>query len=61
MSARKNRTTGYRWYRSYTVPCDPRINPELHATTFRLRLDTTDDHTILLTGRRRGNTSREQM
>ena len=40
---RKNRTTGYRWYRSYTVPCDPRINPELHATTFRLRLDTTDE------------------
>jgi hypothetical protein len=42
---RKNRTTGYRWYRSYTVPCDPRINPELHATTFRLRLDTTDEDT----------------
>ena len=40
---RRNRTTGYRWYRSYTVPCDPRINPELHATTFRLRLDTTDE------------------
>ena len=40
---RKNRTTGYRWYRSYKVPCDPRINPELHAATFRLRLDTTDE------------------
>ncbi|MEO2192904.1 MAG: hypothetical protein ABGY24_10700 [bacterium] len=40
---RKNRTTGYRWYRNYTVPCDPRINPELHAATFRLRLDTTDE------------------
>ena len=40
---RKNRTTGYRWYRSYTVPCDPRIDPELHAATFRLRLDTTDE------------------
>lgn len=26
-----------------------------------IRLDTTDDHTILLTGRRSGNTSREQM
>ena len=38
---RKNRTTGYRWYRSYTVPCDPRIDTELHAATFRLRLDTT--------------------
>ena len=40
---RKNRTTGYRWYRSYTVPCDPRITTELHAATFQLRLDTTDE------------------
>ena len=40
---RKNRTTGYRWYRNYTVPCDPRIDPELHAATFQLRLDTTDE------------------
>ena len=40
---RKNRATGYRWYRDYTIPCDPRINPELHAATFRLRLDTTTE------------------
>ncbi len=25
------------------MPCDPRIDPELHAATFQLRLDTTDE------------------
>jgi hypothetical protein len=29
---RKNRTTGYRWYRSYTVPCSPGLIRGSHGT-----------------------------
>ncbi len=39
----KNRSTGYRWYRTCKVPCDPRIPVALHGSEFRLRYDNTNE------------------